>query len=191
MRDLDLANVEAATEYKRLSAGGYICKITKVTDVPMNQNTGKGDYLKIEYDVTQGEFKNYFSDLFASKDFWGGSFIRSYKESALSFFKAFTTSVENSNKGFVFGNDEQKLVGKAIGLVLGEEEYNANDGSMKNRLYVKDVRSVDSIKKNDFEVPELKMLAGSQSTSRPIPNQTAGDGFANIADGIDESLPFN
>ena len=42
----------------------------------MNQNTGKGDYLKIEYDVTQGEFKNYFSDLFASKDFWGRKFYQ-------------------------------------------------------------------------------------------------------------------
>jgi hypothetical protein len=178
MKNLNLENVEEAKEYQRLVAGGYICKITKVEDTPDKE------YLKIEYDIEQGEFKDYFKNLFAAKNFWGGRFIRSYKESALSFFKSFTTSVENSNNGYKFDNDETKLVGKLVGLVLGEEEYNANDGSVKNRLYVKETRSVDSIKKGDFAIPDIKYLVNK-------PQQAAtGDGFVN-ADTDLEELPFN
>jgi hypothetical protein len=183
MKNVDLSNVEEAKEYVRLGAGGYICKITKVEDVPNKE------YLKIEYDVVQGDFKDYFKNLFEAKKFWGGNFIRSYKETALSFFKSFTTAIEKSNSNFKFNNDETKLVGKLIGLVLGEEGYIANDGSSKSRLYVKETRSVDAIKNKEFEVPEYKPCPGGKQVG-PTPS-SVGDGFMNIPDGIDEELPFN
>lgn len=184
MKNVDLTNVEEAKEYVRLGAGGYICKITSVTDVPAKE------YLKIEYDVAQGDMKGYFQDLFDSKKFWGGSFIKSYKETALSFFKAFTTAVENSNPKYKFDNDETKLVGKLVGLVLGEEGYVANDGSSKNRLYVKETRSIDVIKNKQFEVPEYKPCPGGKQVG--LTPSSVGDGFMNIPDGsMDEELPFN
>lgn len=183
MKDIDLTNVEEAKEYVRLGAGGYICKITKVEDFPAKE------YLRIEYDVVQGEFKDYFKDLFEAKKFWGGNFIRSYKATALSFFKSFATAVENSNPKFKFDNDETKFVGKLIGLVLGEEGYIANDGSSKSRLYVKETRSIESIKNKEFEVPEYKPCAGAKQVSAPP--ITDSNGFMNIPDGIDEELPFN
>jgi hypothetical protein len=152
MRDLGLGSIEEATEYKRIGTGGFTCKITKVEDV-----TDK-EYLKIEYDVADGDFKNYYQELFDSKSFWGGKFIKSYKEKALPFFKGFITSIENSNKGFKFDNDETKLVGKLIGLIVGEEEYNKADGTVGNRLYVDKCTSVDKIKSGEFEVPAAKKL---------------------------------
>ena len=73
-------NVQASSgEFARPTAGGYICKIIDVEDVPMNEQ-GKGNYLKIFYDIADGEFKGYYKEQF---DRWGGnwnaSFIRSYK----------------------------------------------------------------------------------------------------------------
>lgn len=180
MKNVNLQNVDEAKEYQRLVSGGYICKITSVEDV-----AGK-EYLKIEYDIADGEFKDYFKHLFEAKTFWGGKFIKSYKETALPFFKAFITAVENSNKGYKFVDDEKSLIGKLMGLVLGEEEYVGNDGSTKTRLYVSQVRSVESIKKNDFTIPELKRLAPHQGGQ--VKENT---GFMNIPDGLDEELPFN
>ena len=55
-------NVQASSgEFARPTAGGYICLITNVEDVPMNAQ-GKGDYLRIEYDIADGEFKGYYKE---------------------------------------------------------------------------------------------------------------------------------
>ena len=78
-------NVQANSgEFARPTAGGYICKIIDVTDVDHNPNTGKGQYLKIQYDIASGDFAEYFKKQF---DKWGGdwkaNFVRSYKEENL------------------------------------------------------------------------------------------------------------
>jgi hypothetical protein len=155
MKNVNWANVEENQEYKRLVPGGYVCGIVKVEDVEDKE------YLKIYYDVTTGEFKGYFKELFDAKGFWGGNFIRSYKETALSFFKGFLTAIEKSNPNFTvsqFNNDISKLKGKLVGLVLGEEEYVSKDNEIKKRLYVAQVHGVEKIKANDFKVPELKKV---------------------------------
>lgn len=152
MQYKDLSNVQAAGEYTKLQPGGYICNITKVEDFPQKE------YLKIEYDIAEGKFKYYFKELSEKFSFWGGSFIRSYKDNALPFFKAFITAVENSNRGYKFDYNENKLFGKYIGLVLGEEEYVSKDGEVKTRLYVSGTRSVEAIKSGNFEIPDFKRL---------------------------------
>ena len=158
MKNINWDEIEEQKEYKRIVPGGYICKITSVEDVP------EKEYLKIEYDIADGEFQGYYAELFESKNFWGGKFIRSYKESAQSFFKGFVTAIENSNKGFKFGQDESKLIGKLVGLVIGKEEYNKNDGTVGVR-FICQPRSVDQIKKGDYEIPEFKKLKGSAAVT--------------------------
>jgi len=184
MRNLNLENVNEATEYKSVAPGGYICGITKVENVE-----GK-EYLKVEYDIAEGEFKNYYRELFASKNFWGGNFIKSYKEKALPFFKAFITAVQNSNNGFVFNNDEKLLVRKMVGLVLAEEQYQANDGNIKTRLYVAQVHSISKIRSGDFVVPAMKMMNGSINIEKAAPGINA-DGFYPIDETVEDGdLPF-
>ena len=48
-------NVEAIgnNEYKRLPAGGYVARITKVTDVP------EKNHLHLEFDIAEGEYMGY------------------------------------------------------------------------------------------------------------------------------------
>lgn len=188
MRPIDLSDVSEATEYPRLPTGGYICRITLADDYPLDGSTGKGDYLKIEYDIAEGEFKGYYAKLHKAKSFWGGSFIRSYKKTALPFFKSFTTACEKSNPSFKWSNDENALVGLLIGLVLGQEEYKAGDGTTKKRLRVAQTRSVDEIRSGNFTVPELKTLnAVKPSTTAATSNSDGGD-FTEIDD--DGDLPF-
>ena len=175
-------NVQASSgEFARPTAGGYICKIIDVEDVPMNEQ-GKGDYLRIQYDIADGEFKGYYKEQF---DRWGGnwnaSFIRSYKEKALGMLKHFTNCIEHSNAGYAWDWNEKGLVGKVVGLVLGEEEYIKKDGSVAVKLAVKDVKTTEQILRGESKVPAIKKLAETASANS-APN------FVTIDDS--EELPF-
>lgn len=180
----NIAQVQEAGENTKLPAGGYVCKYTKVED-----NEEKS-YLYMEFDIAEGDFKDYYKDLEERLDFWGGRCYRSYKENALPMFKRMCSAVTKSNKKFIFdGNehcDEQTLVGKLIGMILGEEEYVGNDGSIKKRLYVARECSADDIREGKFKVPALKALEGSTTPATPV-----DDGFMNIPAGTDEETPFN
>lgn len=178
----DIANVQEAGESRRLPAGGYVCKYTNVEDFPDK------NYLYMEFDVAEGEFKDYYKDLQESFKFWGGRCYRSYTERALPMFKRMCSAVTKSNKGYIFdGNehcDESTLVGKLVGMILGEEEYTGNDGSTKTRLYVARETSVDDIRAGKFKVPELKKLEGTANTSNNSKD------FMNIPEGKAEEIPF-
>lgn len=177
-----ITNIEAvqeAGEGMRLLAGGYVCKYTKVTDV------ADKEYLAMEYDVAEGQYKDYYKSLEERAGFWGGRCIRSYKEKALPMFKRMCTAVTKSNSGYIFdGNtnaDESTLVGKIVGLILGEEEYIGNDGSVKTRLYVVREVEADKIRAGKFTVPELKKL-------ETAPQPSGSDSFMTVPD---EETPFN
>lgn len=150
--------------FDRPGPGAYICRIVNVTDVPVDPRTGKGDYLKIEYDIHEGTYKDYFSESYKRTGKWFGNFIRSYKEKALGMFKHFTDCVEASNARYQWNFDEKTLEGKLIGLVFGEEEYIKNNGELGSRMYVSDVKTVDQIDKGDYRVPPLKTLAATTAT---------------------------
>lgn len=170
MRNLNLENVEENMEFKKVTAGGYIAEIKSVFD-----NTAK-EYLEIELDIAEGEFKGNYKDLYEKKGFWGLVKRASYKENALPFFKGMITATEESNPGYKFAYDEKTLIGKRVGIVLGEEEYVGNDGSTKTRLYIDRFRNTKAILENDYKVPELKKLKEEVPT------------FEDVID--DDELPF-
>lgn len=176
MKNVDWNNV--ADEIRKPVPGGYAAKITRVEDVEDKE------YLKIEWEFADGEFKGANQEVFAAFGFWPCAFIQSYKDSALRFFKGFKTAVENSNPNYTFKNDPKSLVGKFVGVVLGEEEYLSRDGLVKTRLYVAEKRSGKAIREGDFKVPELKKYKTSPAfASAPANN------FADIEDD-DAELPF-
>ena len=174
MKNINWATVEEPQEFKKVTPGGYICKIVDVEDIE------EKEYLKINYDIALGEFKDYYKELHESKGFWAGNYIRSYKDTAIKFFKGFLTAIEGSNQGFkadAFNGDINTLKGKLIGLVLAEEEYvHKETGEIRTRLYVAQNRSIESIKTGDFKVPEKKCVSVEQA------------GFVSASN--DEQLPF-
>jgi len=171
----------SAGGFEKPGAGAYICRIVNVTDVPMDPRTGKGNYLKIEYDIHEGNFKDYYTEAYKKFNKWWASFIRSYKESALGMFKHFTDCVEKSNGGYKWNFDESTLKGKLIGLVIGEEEYVSNQGEVRVRTYVADVKTLQQIDNGDFRVPPLKTLA---------PTASVQPAYAPITED-DSDLPWN
>lgn len=196
MKKLNLKDVQEATAFNNPKPGGYICGITNVEDVPYDSKTGKGDYLKLEYDIVDGEFKGYYSKLKKEKDWKMPNFIKSYKDNCLPFFKGMVTAFEKSNKNFTWNNDETKLKGKYVGLVLCEEEYLNAKGEVKTRLVVDSVHSVEAIKKGDFKVPDKKVLTSTDTASKPAntnifdeaPEEEKEEESVNFFD--DDSDPF-
>lgn len=188
MKDINLDAVQEAQEFERLGPGGYICGIVRAEDVP------EKEYLRIEFDIADGPFKNYFRSMRErlALDSWpaSGVLYRSYKESALPFFKQFVTCVQVSNAGYVFKNDEATLARKLFGVVMGEEEYEKNDGTVGVRLKASAVRSVKAIREGDFKVPAIKKLktapAAYADAYRTQPANSTD--YAVIDDG--EDLPF-
>lgn len=189
MKNINWASVEAVENFKKIEAGGYVCGITAVEDHEDKE------YLKLEFDIIEGDFKGYYRDLYDNKGFWGGNFIRSYKENARGFFKKFLNAVEASNPNYKFDNNEKKLRGKMIGLVLGYEEYISNAGEVKERVCVSDILPLSDIKAGNYIVPKLKKLALHTSDSpfnNPTPSYAAADksNFEEIIDD-DDDLPWN
>lgn len=188
MKNIDWNNVEAVEGFKRIEAGGYICGITAVEDVESKE------YLKLEFDIIDGEFKGYYRDLYDRKGFWGGTFIRSYKESARGFFKKFLNAVEASNPNYKFCNDEKTLRGKSVGLMLGYEEYISNNGDVKERIYVADILPISDITMNNYIVPKLKKIQCNETYggySQPASTYASYNSteFEDIVDD-DDDLPF-
>lgn len=147
-------SVEAINEgqRRRLPAGGYVIRITNVTNEIANQR------LWLEYDIAEGPLAGYYQTMT-----WAPRFMRSYKPRALGFFKGFIKAVEAANPGLVLqindkDIDETKLKGAIIGAVLCDEEYEGNDGRIKTRLNVEAILSPEDIRKGNFTVPEPKKL---------------------------------
>ena len=181
MRKIDLSGVQEMKEFKRPKEGPFICKITKVIDHEQEE------YLEIEYDIAEGEFKGYYTETRTAHPEWTwvGNYRQYYTEKSMPFFKAFCTSVSRSNGNFVFdankNADEQTLVGKLIGLNFGEEKYDGNDGNVKTVYKVRRTFAIGKIDEQTIPNPV------DRTTKRPVTNF---EDTMFVPAGTDEELPF-
>lgn len=173
----NLNQVESVAEGKRLTTGGYICKIIGVQNLPDKK------YLKIQFDIVEGEFKGYFKNQIEKLGYTTINIFRSYQEKALPFFKMFLNQIEITNKmRFEMGStfDEKSLINKFIGVVICEEEYmNNKENKIKTRLTVQEIKTGQEIREGKFKVNELKKK--EQST-------VIDSGMSEIVG--DEDIPF-
>lgn len=153
--------VAEAGDIKPIPASIQGVRITKVVDNPANE------YLEIYCDIVKGEYKDYFKTLtsLGLKD--TSRTFRSYKANALPFFKAFITAIEKTNPGYRWDWDEQKLVGKNVMAVFGEEEYIDNEGNLKVVTKIQDFRSLEAYQQGRITVPSIKRLS-EEEKSRQI-----------------------
>lgn len=180
MRNLNLSNVR---DTSKLTAGGYVMKVADVTDVESKE------YLKVELDIAEGPYKGYYQNLFSNYGFWGLTLYMSYRtDKAKEMFKGHIQAFKASNPSFVWQddaeNDENTLKGCIIGVVLGEEEYNANDGSIKKTLKVYKTMPADEIRRGNYTIPKCKKLE-SRNASNEVVDTTAA--FVPVSD---DDMPF-
>ena len=171
-------------EFETLPAGGYKCLIKKV--VCEKTQAGK-EYLKIGFDIAEGEYKDFYQKKFANDNRdnpkWSGIwtvFVEGYKPNTTnSRFKGLITSVEASNEGFKFDFDEQKLVNKKVGFVFREEEFEGQDGQVHTA--VKPFYALSYDKVEGTKIPNPKKI--------PEKGEAFED-FVNSVEKNDDDLPF-
>lgn len=182
-------NVEAIgnSEYKRLPAGGYVARITKVTDTP------EKNFLHIEFDICEGEYAGYGASCLERNGFtplntrvyYDTNLEKSHPDyekkhkTSMGMFKGFTEAVEQSNTPYVWEWKDQTLVGRVVGVVLGEREYRKQNGDIGTAWDVR-FKTSAAIRDGKFKVPEKKCLPVEQNTA---------PAFAPLADD-DGELPF-
>ena len=114
-----------------IPAGGYVLKILDAKEV----NTDKCDYLKISYDIAEGEYegiykKDYLANTSADKK-WRGSTnifipVDDGSESDAWRKRVFENAIyaiESSNEGYRWDWDEKKLKGKIVGGVYRNRQW--------------------------------------------------------------------
>lgn len=176
---------QAFGDFKTLPAGGYKCIIKKVVCQKTENNK---EYLVIEFDIADGEYKDFYQEKFANdmrpEPKWSGVwtvFTEGYNPGTTNpKFKGLITSVEASNSNFKFNFDEKTLENKKVGLVFREEEFlGVLDGQVHTA--VKPFFAVSYDKAEEAKIPNKKQLSDNQLDQ-------AFDSVASAADNDD--LPF-
>ncbi len=174
--------VSAVSERPQLKAGAYICVIkkAKVVSYPKKDNSGMFEKFEIAIDIADGEFKGFFEENFNSQNVedkkWKGVLRNLYvplddgseqDNYTMAKFKAAMEAIEESNKGFKWEWDENKLSGKKVGVIFRDEEYSFNGYSGWSAKPFKLI-SVDAVKDGKFKMPAalpLKKDSGLNANS--------------------------
>ena len=150
-------------DFKSLPIGAYECIIRKA-EVYKNPTTEKESF-KVQVDIASGEYKGYFQQRYDnntnSDKTWDNNSTRylAFQGDNIAYFKGFITCVENSNPGYKWDWNEEKLTGKKICGVYQYEEYEKQDGTKGVKVRLNKFRSLDKIK--DIEVSDsVKLLNG-------------------------------
>lgn len=172
MLGINLKGVEAAGG-TMIEAGGYIIKITKVSNDTAKQR------MEFEFDIDEGPFKGYYAERKERLGWWPAKFYKYYSVKAQSFFKAFVETIESCNGGapglvveVTDENgepqedvDESKFVGCRIGMIFGmEEKYSEKNGRVYDRedFFNAKFVPIGVIESGEYAVPEKKTLPAAQ-----------------------------
>lgn len=158
-KDWEEVKESEVVEGQKLEKGIYQVQIKEVIDHP------EKEYLEVQFDIVKDKtYAGWFSKQFDNFGAWpnAGIYRASYKETATKFFKAFITAVQKSNQGYVWNWNEQTLKGKYFVAVMGEEEYEGLDGSIRITVKIREPRSIEALQKGEIKMPELKKLVKKQ-----------------------------
>lgn len=123
-------------EFELLPKGAYVIKLLSVKEVTRDNGSS---YLKIAFDVAEGEYAGFYKRLFEADTRedkkWNNDavlYISCPDDNSEQFiidnFNKFMTAVEDSNSGYHWGWDETTLKDKLVGAKFCNEqsEYNGN-----------------------------------------------------------------
>ena len=195
----DWNSVSEITEREKLPVGAYICKILAAKVVQHDGQNGKYENLEIAFDITEGDYKNFFyNDYEIRKQFksdakWSGVMRLTIPDGnssdnkviwAQRRFKTAISAIENSNEGYHWDWNEKALRDLYVGVIFREEEWEW------------DGKSGVSVKPYSFCTPEYIMQGKVKIPSRKLLEKNKADEAAadnilqELQDIDDDELPF-
>ena len=189
----DYDKVKTYGDGMKLPVGGYVLKILNVK----YQQGGKGvsDQIILSFDIAEGEYAGFYQKQYKSQDGedkkWKGTYRlwvpsddgSQEDEWTKRRFKTVMCAFEDSNDGFHWDWDENKLKNKLVGALFNDKEWEFNG---KTGFYTNchSFTAVQKIRDNDFKIPEPTYLKNSSAASKNT------DDFVNVPEGDAEELPF-
>lgn len=169
----DFDKTQAYAETKQLPRGGYVCRIV---GAKAEENSDGNQYVKIAFDIAEGEYKDFFQDKFdqnTNEDKkWSGVYTLNVPKDdgtekdtwTKRRFKTFTNALEDSNNGYHFDWDESKFKDKLVGMIFNYREYEFN-GMTGMTPNVARVTSVEEIRKGEYKIPQDRLLNKKKAES--------------------------
>lgn len=153
--------VARSDDFEQLPAGAYVCTI-KAAQLAVAKSTLK--MVKLGIDIAEGDFANHYTDMFNARRAanpevkWPGGavYYQLYEGEHAERFKGLIETLQKANPGFAWAWDEQKLVGLKFGGIFREEEYRANDGSLRTSVKIYRVVPIEGL--GNRKIPEIKRL---------------------------------
>ena len=197
--------IKEFTERPKLPVDAYVCKVKQVAI----QNTRNGSpQICVLFDIFEGEWRNFYADEYESdtrdSKKWKGVlrlFVPKYDgskndETTIRILKGFASAFEKSNLGYVFNGDETKLVGKLVGIVFRNEEWEYEGKTGWTARPYRAI-SVADVRSGEFRLPKDKPLKKEENSSADVHN-TYGSypdfysvpGNFVVLDGNDSECPF-
>ena len=154
------------TTFDVLPAGGYIAKIVEVDDRTWSGHSEPAHL--IHMDIAEGEHmaiyqkNNQGADKPRWLSYWFAEPDKGSPDWLLSKVGGIQTSLMESNDK-VNLSDPHSWKGKYVGVVVGDEEYESNSGTVYTRPYVNYICSTGRIRKGEnqpggYKIPKLKRL---------------------------------
>lgn len=181
-----------------LPAGGYVAKILGAEV----KSYSWGDVLNISFDITEGDYKNFFTDKYRSDTRddkkWKGIFRINipredspYAASEKAAFNNMIWALETSNPGYRFDWDETKFKGKAVGVIFRDKEYYFN-GKFGTTTECGQFTSLEEVRNGTFAPLPLKKLSKKdrekmEAEQGIVKEQSSG---LQALDDSDGDLPF-
>lgn len=164
----------------RIPAGWYPAVILGVTQ---GETQNGSQYLDFSVDIIDGEYVRYYEKDYKSQTPYDGvkkwrGYVRYFlSEKAIGLLKGAMKAVEESNPGYQWNWDENTIKGKKIGLGIREEEYEANDHSIKTATRPFAMAAIQKVIAGELPEPKMKPLnktasAGGNSQGHTSPNLT-------------------
>jgi len=193
------AEESKSSSYGQLPAGPYVAKVLKAEI----EGTYPDQQLKLALDVVEGEYKDFFMNKFTEARKAGSKYgevkfkgvykLRipnsdnpnaKYPESDQRRMNDLIYRFQSSNQGFHFDGDEQKLVGKIVGINMQEDSYNGNPFTRIGKL-----ETADDVRKG--LVKAMKPRERKDAAPDPLAptTTTATTGFTQVEINTAE-LPF-
>ena len=178
------------TQFEILPAGGYIAKIVEVDDRTWAGHSEPAHLIMM--DIAEGEHmaiyqkNNQGADKPRWLSYWFAEPSQGSPDWLLSKVGGIQTSLAESNDK-VNLSDPHSWKGKYVGVVVGDEEYESNSGTVYVRPYVNYICSTGRIRKGEnqpggYKIPKLKTL--KNAAPRPLASTEMPDSFSAAEDDI-------
>lgn len=171
---------ESGGDFPRLTPGGYVAIIRKVTDV------ADKSFLEIEYDIAEGEKKGIAVNSYERFGNWFYKFRVYYTQKSLGFFKHFISAVEKTNPNFTFDfNNINCLVNRGVGIIVGIRQYYGQDGTLKEAPDVQNYCTASEVREDNL--PSSPKVRPPREGTAPV-QMTTTNSFGDVD--TDGDLPF-